>query len=51
MSKALKEWEQSWRRHWSTVNYELPPTTRDREFLTTGRTRAGEIARLEKTKL
>jgi uncharacterized protein (TIGR00730 family) len=48
MSKALEEWERSWQKHWSAINYELPPTTRDREFLTTVRTRAGEITRLKR---
>jgi uncharacterized protein (TIGR00730 family) len=48
VSKALEDWERSWQKHWSTINYELPPTTRDREFLTTVRTRAGEIARLKR---
>ncbi|HUK83718.1 MAG TPA: TIGR00730 family Rossman fold protein [Verrucomicrobiae bacterium] len=48
MNKALKEWERSWQKHWNAINYELPPNTRDREFLTTVRTRAGEIARLKR---
>jgi len=39
MNKALKDWEQSWRKHWNSVNHELPPSTHDREFLTTVRTR------------
>jgi uncharacterized protein (TIGR00730 family) len=48
MSHALKDWEQSWQKHWSSIHYELPPKTHDREFLTTVRTRAGEIARLKR---
>ena len=48
MNKALKEWERSWQKHWNAINYELPPNTRDREFLTTVRTRAGEITRLKR---
>ena len=48
MSKALKDWERSWQKHWNAVNYELPPSTSDREFLTTVRTRAREIQRLKR---
>jgi uncharacterized protein (TIGR00730 family) len=48
MSRALKQWEQSWQKHWSSINYELPPNTQDRQFLTTVRTRDKELARLSR---
>jgi uncharacterized protein (TIGR00730 family) len=48
MNRALGEWEQSWQKHWDAIQYELPPSTSDREFLTTVRSRAKEIARLKR---
>jgi uncharacterized protein (TIGR00730 family) len=47
----LDAWERAWRKTWSKVGtpgYELPRGGRDREFLTTARTPAGEKARLKR---
>lgn len=52
--KALREWEQSWQKHWSKVGmpgYELPvggPGGDERQFLMTTRTPAKEAARLKR---